>query len=69
MSKKQLEQLKLDDKQQALVKTAQDSQRGLRDAMRAAGAKRHDLLKSQLDSGKLDPRALISQSEQNRGQF
>ena len=34
-----------------------------------AGAKRHDLLKSQLDSGKLDPRALISQSEQNRGQF
>ena len=66
---KQLEQLKLDDKQQALVKTAQDSQRGLRDAMRAAGAKRHDLLKSQLDSGKLDPRALISQSEQNRGQF
>ena len=41
---KQLEQLKLDDKQQALVKTAQDSQRGLRDAMRA-GAKRHDLLK------------------------
>ena len=37
--------------------------------MRAAGAKRHDLLKSQLDSGKLDPRALISQSEQNRGQF
>ena len=69
MSKKQLEQLKLDDKQQALVKTAQDSQRGLRDAMRAAGAKRHDLLKAQLDSGKLDPRALISQSEQNRGQF
>ena len=37
--------------------------------MRAAGAKRHDLLKAQLDSGKLDPRALISQSEQNRGQF
>ena len=35
VSKKQLEQLKLDDKQQALVKTAQDSQRGLRDAMRA----------------------------------
>ena len=69
VSKKQLEQLKLDDKQQALVKTAQDSQRGLRDAMRAAGAKRHDLLKAQLDSGKLDPRALISQSEQNRGQF
>ena len=34
VSKKQLEQLKLDDKQQALVKTAQDSQRGLRDAMR-----------------------------------
>ena len=33
VSKKQLEQLKLDDKQQALVKTAQDSQRGLRDAM------------------------------------
>ncbi|MFF7397838.1 hypothetical protein ACFZAI_15385 [Achromobacter sp. NPDC008082] len=69
VSKAQVDQLKLDDKQQALFKTAQDGQRSLHDAMRAAGAKRHDLLKSQLDSNKLDPRALATQSEQSRDQF
>ncbi|WMD21873.1 hypothetical protein RAS12_05715 [Achromobacter seleniivolatilans] len=69
VSKAQVDQLKLDDKQQALFKTAQDSQRSLHEAMRANGAKRHDLLKSQLDSNKLDPRALVTQSEQSRDAF
>lgn len=69
VSKAQVDQLKLDDKQQALFKTAQDGQRSLHEAMRAAGAKRHDLLKTQLDSNKLDPRALATQSEQSRDQF
>ncbi|WP_332608019.1 hypothetical protein [Achromobacter sp. ESBL13] len=69
VSKAQVEQLKLDDKQQVLFKTAQDGQRSLHEAMRAAGAKRHDLLKSQLDSGKLDPRALAAQSEQSHDAF
>ncbi|CUI80961.1 Uncharacterised protein [Achromobacter sp. 2789STDY5608615] len=37
--------------------------------MRASGGQRHDLLKAQLDSGKLDPRALIEQSDKSRDQF
>ncbi|AZS79834.1 hypothetical protein ELS24_16070 [Achromobacter spanius] len=69
VSKAQVDQLKLDEKQQALFKTAQEGQRDLHKAMREAGGKRHDLLKSQLDSGKLDPRALMAQSEQSRDQF
>ncbi|MGE8656574.1 MAG: hypothetical protein ACN6O8_07485 [Achromobacter sp.] len=69
VSKAQLDQLKLDDKQQALVKTAQDGQRNLHEAMRASGGQRHDLLKAQLDSGKLDPRALLEQSDKSRDQF
>lgn len=69
VSKAQLDQLKLDDKQQALVKTAQDGQRSLHEAMRASGGQRHDLLKAQLGSGKLDPRALLDQSDKSRDQF
>lgn len=69
VSKAQVAELKLDAKQEALFKTAQDSQRSLHEAMRAAGGKRHELLKAQLDSGKLDPRALIDQSEKRRDAF
>lgn len=69
VGKKHVEQLKLDAKQQALFKTAQDSQRDLHKAMREAGVKRHELLKAQVDSGKLDPRALVAQSDQAREQF
>jgi hypothetical protein len=69
VSKAQVDQLKLDDKQQALLKTAQDGQRGLRDAMRASGGQRHDLLKAQLDAGKLDPHALADQTDKSREQF
>ena len=69
VSKAQVAELKLDAKQEALFKTAQEGQRSLHEAMRAGGSKRHDLLKAQLDSGKLDPRALIEQSEKRRDQF
>ncbi|MFD4836852.1 hypothetical protein ACFWP0_05045 [Achromobacter sp. NPDC058515] len=69
VSKAQVAELKLDAKQEALFKTAQDGQRSLHEAMRASGGKRHDLLKAQLDSGKLDPRALMEQSEKSRDQF
>lgn len=69
VSKAQVDQLKLDDKQQALLKTAQDGQRGLRDAMRTSGGQRHDLLKAQLDAGKLDPHALVDQTDKSREQF
>lgn len=69
VSKSQIAELKLDAKQETLFKTAQDGQRSLHEAMRASGGKRHDLLKAQLDSGKLDPRALMEQSEKSRDQF
>ena len=69
VTKAQVAELKLDDKQQALFKTAQDGQRSLHEAMRASGDKRHDLLKAQLDRGKLDPRALVEQSEKSREAF
>ena len=69
VSKAQVAELKLDAKQEALFKTAQEGQRSLHEAMRADGGKRHDLLKSQLDSGKLDPRALVEQSEKRRDAF
>ncbi len=69
VSKAKVAELKLDAKQEALFKTAQEGQCSLHEAMRAGGGKRHDLLKAQLDSGKLDPRALIEQSEKRRDQF
>src|SRR3546814_19209622 len=37
--------------------------------MREAGAKRHELLDSQLASAKLDPRALTAREDQGRDQF
>ncbi|WP_191578939.1 hypothetical protein [Achromobacter insolitus] len=69
VSKAQVAELKLDAKQEALFKTAQEGQRSLHEAMRADRGTRHDLLKSQLDSGKLDPRALLEQSEKRRDAF
>jgi len=69
VSKAQVAELKLDAKQEALFKTAQEGQRSMLEAMRADRGTRHDLLKSQLDSGKLDPRALIEQSEKRRDAF
>jgi len=37
--------------------------------MREAGGKRHELLASQLESGKLDPHALAAREDQGRDQF
>jgi len=69
VSKAQLESLKLDADQQALIKQARDAQRELFKARREAGASRHALLDKQLADGKLDPRALLSASESGRDQF
>jgi len=68
LSKAQIGVLKLDEKQQAALKAAQDAQRELRDAVRQGG-ERHELLKAQLDSGKLDPRALMTQEDKQREAF
>lgn len=69
VSKTQLEALKLDASQQALIQQARDAQRDLFKARREAGAGRHALLDKQLADGKLDPRALVSASESGRDQF
>jgi len=69
LSKKQVESLKLDAKQQAAFDAAKQAQGELRKSMRDAGAKRHQLLDSQLASGKLDPRALTAGEDEGRGQF
>lgn len=37
--------------------------------MRDSGTKRHDLLKEQLKTGKLDPHVLVEQSNKERAQF
>lgn len=69
LSKKQVESLKLDAKQQAAFDAAKQAQGELHKSMRDAGAKRHQLLDSQLESGKLDPRALAAREDEGRGQF
>ncbi|OZI75957.1 hypothetical protein [Bordetella genomosp. 2] len=69
LSQKQVDALKLDAKQQAAFDAARQAQRDLHTAMREAGAKRHELLASQLEGGKLDPRALVARHDENRDQF
>ena len=69
LSKKQVEALKLDAKQQAAFDAAKQAQGELHKSMRDAGAKRHELLDSQLASGKLDPHALAARADQGRDQF
>jgi len=69
LSKKQVESLKLDAKQQAAFDEARQAQGTLRQSMRDAGTKRHELLASQLASGKLDPHALATGEDQGRDQF
>lgn len=69
LSKKQVEALKLDASQKSAFDAARQSQDALRKSMREAGAQRHDLLKSQLADGKLDPRALVASADEGREQF
>lgn len=69
LSQKQIDALKLDAKQQAAFDAARQAQRDLHTARREAGSKRHELLASQLESGKLDPRALMASHDENRDQF
>lgn len=69
LSKKQIESLKLDAKQQSAFDDARQAQRELRKSMRDVGAKRHELLASQLASDKLDPHALVARQDESRNQF
>lgn len=69
LTKKQIEALKLDAKQQAAFDAARDAQRELRKSMRSTGGQRHELLKAQLASGKLDPHALAARQDESKGQF
>ncbi|MCD0505467.1 hypothetical protein [Bordetella petrii] len=69
LSPKQVESLKLDAKQKAAFDAAKQAQGDMHKAMREHGGKRHDLLASQLESGKLDPHALAARQDENHEQF
>jgi len=69
IGKKEVDQLKLNTQQQGLFKTAQDAQRDLGKSMHEAGRARHKLLDDQINSGKLDPHALMDQEGKSRQQF
>jgi len=66
LSKKQVESLKLDDKQQAAFDSAKNAQKAMFGEMKAKGGKRHEMLDKQISDGKLDPRALIAQHDEQR---
>ncbi|HYG44741.1 MAG TPA: hypothetical protein VEA17_17615 [Bordetella sp.] len=69
LSSKQIESLKLNATQQAAFDSAKQAQGDLHKSMREAGSKRHELLESQLASGKLDPHALVARQDQGQDQF
>ncbi|HEY0297242.1 MAG TPA: hypothetical protein VGC69_18085 [Bordetella sp.] len=69
ISKPQVEALKLDANQQALLKQARDAQGDLFKARREAMVKQRGLIDQQTTAGKLDPRALASAADANRDQF
>jgi hypothetical protein len=67
LSKAQLDGLKLNDSQQQLLGQARDAQRDLFKSR--FQAKNHELLDKQLAAGKLDPHALVTESDARREQF
>lgn len=69
ISKSQVDALKLDANQQALLKQAHDAQADLFKARRDAMGKQRALVDQELAAGKLDPRALASASDASREQF
>lgn len=69
LSKTQVESLKLDAKQQASFDEAKQAQTDMFKAMREHGGKRHELLATQLQDGKLDPHALIADEDARREKF
>jgi protein CpxP len=66
IGKQEVTQLKLDANQQALFKTAQDSQRDFFKSTRESSMARHKTLDDQLKAGQLDPHALATADVQNR---
>jgi len=69
LTKEQVASLKLDAKQQAAFDAAKQAQGDLFKSMRENRGKRHALLQTQLDSGKLDPHALTADRDAQREQF
>jgi len=69
LSKTQVESLKLDAKQQAAFDAAKQAQGDFFKSMRENGGKRHELLATQLKSGKLDPHALTADEDAQRAQM
>jgi protein CpxP len=69
LSKQQVESLKLDAKQQSAFDAAKQAQGDLFKAMRDSRGQRQALLDSQLKSGKLDPRALVTEQDARQAEF
>jgi uncharacterized membrane protein len=68
IGKDEVAKLKLDTNQQALFDTARQAQQDFRKSMRESAMTRHKALDSQLQAGKLDPRALADAQAQSRQQ-
>lgn len=69
LSKQQVESLQLDAKQQAAFDAAKQSQGELVKSMRESRGQRHALLEAQIQSGKLDPHALVAKQDERHAQF
>jgi hypothetical protein len=69
IGKKELTELKLDARQQALFDEARQAQLDLRKSMRENAMSRRKTLDTQLQAGKLDPHALADAQAQNRQQM
>lgn len=64
-----VEALKLSDAQQKQVQAARDAQSALFKQMRESGKPRHGALAAQIESGKLDPHALLAERSKSREAF
>ncbi|OZI49758.1 hypothetical protein [Bordetella genomosp. 4] len=69
LSKEQVASLKLDAKQQATFDTAKQAQGDFFKSMRENRGKRHELLQTQIQNGKLDPHALTANEDAQRAEF
>ncbi|CAM3998080.1 hypothetical protein [Bordetella muralis] len=69
LSKEQVATLKLDAKQQAAFDSAKQAQGDFFKSMRENRGKRHELLQTQIQSGKLDPHALTANEDAQRAEF
>lgn len=69
LPKRVVDDLKLTEAQQKQLEQARAGQRELGKSMREGGKSHRHAVAKQLEEGKLDPRALLSEREANKGKF